>query len=93
MQTHQGPARDGELDDGGHGLPLDGDGGDQQRLVGLMPAAVSQLHWTRGGLKQDSAPRTLDDKILSTEMIQCTLYNDCLFGIRFFKCCFQIKLL
>ena len=64
MQTHQGPARDGELDDGGRGPPLDGDGGgDQQPLIGPMPAAVSQLHWRRGGLKPDSAPHTLNATI------------------------------
>ena len=62
MQTHQGLAHDGELDDGGHGLPLDGDGGgDQQPLIGPTPAAaVSQVHWRRGGLKRDSAPHTLN---------------------------------
>ena len=92
MQTHQGPAHDGELDDDGHGPLLDGDGGgDQRRLVGLMPAAVSQLHWMWGGLKPDSAPRTLDDKIFSTEMIQCTLYDDCFFLYWIFQMLFSNK--
>ena len=66
MQTRPGLAHDGELDDGGHGPPLDcdgGGGGDQQPLIGLIPADVNQVHWRRGGLKLDSAPHTLSAKI------------------------------
>ena len=64
MQTHRGVGHDGGLDDGDHGLPLDCDDGDgQQPLVGLMPAAVSQLQLRRVGLKLDSEPHTLKKNI------------------------------